>query len=518
MGRGIMKAAKKSENKQKQYINVTLVRFGILTTTMVAIIVITVLLVGIVLSLTPEYRGTFWEKRSEFVLNIGGGIFVLLICRIIYVVTSWWFRSVTNQMCDWDSYRVYLERTLKMKRNKNSVKLHLNLFAAEVVLGRYDECRAELEEINRLEDRLPEREKFIFMQYYISYLYWTKDWDSLREKSKEISEMLQSAENIQGNEKEVLEEKILLYGYLMEDNWEEAVSLLEKREGVSVYGQVDRAYYLGKAYYRMGDYEAAFSNLTFVAAWGGNTKYVSLAKEMLSDMPEKEKNEGTSVRKPLNQRVVIHKRIRFSLVWVAVLAGVCVLTLSISNISGNSVEEVYCKEYWIGQKDQAAVLYREEFDDYEMAVLCDGDKIGYCLCEKTGKESGETYKIIDSLRTDQHMETAQMEKALLYIQQDESEREAYQKSVLDSFLTMQMWTVLSSFYRENSSFYPDGFSYTGVSCYPDVEEYVIGGQQVEVEPVITIDETQFYIWHIEGADLDSMDFLTFVNRYYEGNL
>ena len=187
---------------------------------------------------------------------------------------------------------------------------------------------------------------------------------------------------------------------------------------------------------------------------------------------------------------------------MAVLAGVCVLTLFASNISGNSAEEVYCKEYWIGQKDQAVVLYREEFDDYEMAVLCDGDKIGYCLCEKTGKESGETYKIIDSLRTDQHMETAQMEKALLYIQQDESEREAYQKSVLDSFLTMQMWTV----------------SYTGVSCYPDVEEYVIGGQQVEVEPVITIDETQFYIWHIEGADLDSMDFLTFVNRYYEGNL
>lgn len=505
-----MKTQANSENKQKKYKNVTIIRFGLLTASILGGIAIGVLLTEIILFLSSvfELRGISWPTRSQFTVNISAIIFLLFFCFLGLVMTSRWCVTVTYKQCDWDSYRVYLERTLK--RSRNSVRLHLSLLYTELVLGRYDECQAEIEEINRLEKRLSEEQKIVFKQHCIGYLYWTGDRDSSSEKLTEMSEMLQSAEKINENTRRALEENILLYKYLLEDNWEEVVSQEGKEKGGSVYVQVNRAYFMGKAYYQMGDYENAFSHLTFVAAWGGNTKYVSLAKEMLSTIPEKEKYEGITVEKPLNSKSGIYKKLRFFLACIVVFVGNCIFMLFGRNISADSVEEAYCKEYWIGGKDQVVVLYQKDFNDYEVAILCDGDKIGYCLCEKIEKESGETYKIINSIRTDQHIKTTMWEKATLQMF-GESERESYQKSAKDNFVTMQMWTVMEELYMKNSSVYPDDFSYTGVSCYPDMEDYVIGGQQVEVEPVITINGTQFYIWHIEGIDLDSLDFLTFID-------
>lgn len=505
-----MKTQANSENKQKKYKNVTIIRFGLLTANILGGIAIGVLLTEIVLFLPQvlELRGMSWPTRSQFIANISAVIFLLLFWFFIFEMTCLWCVTITKQQCDWDSYRVYLERSLK--RNRNSVRLHLDLLYTELVLGRYDECQAEIEEINRLENRLSEGQKIVFKQHCIGYLYWTGDRDSGSEKLKEMSEMLQSAEKINENTRKALEENILLYKCLLEDNWEEVVSRKEKEKDASVYVQVNRAYFLGKAYYQMEDYETAFSHLTFVTAWGGNTKYVSLAKEMLSAIPEKEKYEGISVEKPSNRKSGIYKKLRFCLAWIVVFAGNCIFMLSGRNISADSVEGAYCKEYRIGGKDRVEVLYQKDFNDYEVAILCDGDKIGYCLCEIIEKESGETYKIIDSIRTDQHTKTGKLEKATLQMR-DESEREFYQKSAEDIFVEMQMWTVLDKLYMKNSSVYPNDFSYTGVSCYPNMEDYVIGGQQVEVEPVVTINGTQFYIWHIEGIDLDSLDFLTFID-------
>ncbi len=505
---------KNSENKQKKYKIVTAVCIGNVVASVLIGIAIFEFTLGIFLCMPSSDNVAElnrWATVSRFFTDIGGITIVLSIGLLISVMILWWSEWCVHQVCDFEIYRVFIERLLKRRIRKKNARLHLNLFTACLILGRYEECQTEIDEIKRLQNRLSKKNRIIFRLFYVNYLCWTQDSGSPNEELKEISEMLQSLEKIKADERKELENNVLFYGYLSEGNWEEVVSLWEKRKCVTVYEQVCRAYYLGKGYYQMTDYEAAYSHLTFAAAWGGNTKYVSLAKEMLSAMPEKEEQGGAFEEEPMCRKYWTQKRLRICLVGIVAVFVAALLMFYGKNITGGSIEEVYCREYWTAKESEVALLYREAVNGYELAILCDGNKISYCLCKKTEKNSGESYKIIYSFRTDQHIKTTMWEKAILQMLNDESGRESYYQGEQNTFVEMQMWTVLKELYMKNSSVYPDDFSYTGVSCYPDMEDYVIEGQQVEVEPVITINGTQFYIWHIEGIDLDSLDFLTFID-------
>lgn len=402
------------------------------------------------------------------------------------------------EQCDFLTEERYIKSLLK-KRNKGNINLHKILMYDCLVLGKYDECRQEFEELHRLENRLKPLQRLEVQLYYIDYLYAVNETEPLHAELENAENLLSSINIKRGQTKQALQRGIKIRRYRIEERWAEQLELLkaDRERNQTGWERVVNAYYYGWSCYCLGRYEEAFCELKFAAKYGGNSKYVNMANEMIEQIPEKNLYEN----KYAGQTKKIKHNGNYKGV---VILAVCFLLLIIMirvdrhYTFGDSIEEAYSKKYFCSQ-DELVMIYQKEIDNYEMAILYDGEDVVYCLFAVTD----DHYRIVETLRTNF----------------DFIRRGDFPEAIggeEDFFLGNDIVNVLTGFYRTKDIFYQEDAEYVGICFYPLEENIEIDGVPFNIQQldrVIYINDEPVYLWRLENIDLKNINYRTHISVY-----
>lgn len=402
----------------------------------------------------------------------------LMTCQINWIVCG---------KCDVQAYEKFLRSLLRRKGYQENVKLHIELLITSLVLGKYDESRQEIDVLQRLNGKSKPVQRLNVQLFCIDYMIAMNETSFLNEALENAENALLMLNVKNDRIKQKFQRGIKHRRYLIEERWEDLLELLKESspKKMTIYEQVNNAYYYGGCCYHLGRYEEAFEKLKFVAEYGGNTKYVALANELIEKIPEKNLYENKSA----GQSKKVKHRINKTVIIFAVSCILFILSIGFNRYCsyGNSIEEAYCRRYFCTE-DDLTILYQNKIDDYELVILYDEENeknVAYCLFDVT--DSG--YKMVDSHRL--YINFA------YYGKQMGSEKELYQESET----SLDIRTTLNRFYKKNNIFYQEDMKYVGICLFPIAENAVVNGNPVSVEQVIYIDETSVYLWSVENVDL-----------------
>lgn len=414
-------------------------------------------------------------------------VFIFIFVDIaVYCLMTCWINRIIRGKCDFLAHEKAILSLLNQKRYKENLSLHIDLLIDSLILGKYDESRQKIDELRQLDSRLKPVQKLNVQLCYIDYMIAINETASLTMKLDNAENALLMLSGKSNRIKQKFQRSIRLRRYLIEELWEDLLELLKKsyNKDMTIYEQVNTAYYCGECCYHLGRYEEAFSELKFAAEYGGNTKYVTLANELIEKIPEKNLYESKSVGQSKKVKHSIDKTV----IIFAISCLLLILSIAFNRYCsrGNSIEEAYCRRYFCSQ-DELTIIYQNKIDNYELVIICDGVYEAYCLFQ----EADSVYKMVESCR----LERKQTE--LVGIEMTETEKDIY----FGNQASGHIWMILVSFYQQNDIFYQEDIEYVGICFSPLAENVVVNGIPVSVEQVIYIDEVAFYLWSVENVDL-----------------
>lgn len=449
--------------------------------------------------------GIFILKEGEVYQSINL-LIIISLCILVYCLADLWRRRIILGKCDFEAQEAFILKLLNRKRNIKSMGLHLELLYVSLVLGRYGWGLQEIEILHRSAARLNNRQRLRLQLLSIDYRISVNEHPVTAEELEDAERLLEQLSGLKKGTREKIRAGIRLRRYFIEKKWEDMLKLLEDREGLSkyvtVFEQVSAAYLRGKCYWQLERYAEAYDELRFVVARGGNTKYVVLANALMEKMPDKNLCENRNTGKIQKKKYSIDKRILFLGVNCFVMLLLCGAAHYCS--CGSSIEEAYGRRYLCGE-DRPFVIYSENISDFELALLNERDKAGYCLLQKT---SNSGYRIVDSFRVDKYTEE-NMRKELKRIGKgvSESMEQFYQESSME----LEVWAVITEFYKKNKVFYQGDAECVGISYSPLVENVTVNGNPLRTEQVIDQDGRTVYLWRIR-LDLEEN-----IRVVYRGN-
>ncbi len=415
----------------------------------------------------------------------------------VLFVSLLWMHWIKYEQCDILAYEQYYLRALK--RNKKAVDLHKELLYDELVLGKYDECRREIEELHQLESRLKPLQRIEIQLYYIDYLMAVNITEPLHTELENAENLLASISVKRDEIKQAYQRGISFRRYRIEERWEDMLEFIrtEPKRDQSTLKQVVNAYYCGWCCYCLGRYEEAFKELKIAAEYGGNSKYVKLANELMEQIPEKNLYDNNIAGQSKKYERNFYKM-------VAIIFAVCGLLIMIwlgahrYFMRGKSIEEIYSKKYFCPQ-DELVVIYQKEIDDYEMAILYDGEYVAYCLFEETANH----YRLIKSYR-----EGFSFLRRSNFPEVKEGEE--------DFFTGCDIGRLITGFYKKHDIFYREDAEYVGICFYPLGENIKIDDELINIQQldrVIYINDVPVYFWSLENVDIKNISFWTHIFVY-----
>lgn len=447
---------------------------------------------SIILLVVCIWLGVLTIKENEF-YRLSGVLILIFVDIILYFIMNLWKNWIIQEKCDFEAQEAYVISLLKQKRFKEKVSLHMELLFTSLVLGKYDESQQEMEELQRLDRRLNNMQRLQLQLWHIDYMISVNEMATLKRELENIEKSLAKLNGISDKVKQKKQSDIDLRKYIIEEQWENVLELLKNKaklqRNMTVYEQISIAYIRGKCYFQLERYKEAFRELRFVTEWGGNTKYVTLANDLMEIVPEKNLYEDVYAEQSIKVKHKIEKEAIFLMI-----SCFCVLLLSWFNYHyshGNSIEEAYCRRYLCAE-DELIIFYQKNIGDYELVILNEDEKIAYCLFKEVAESN---YKIIDSFRIDKNVENNKPE--LMGIGMTESEKEFYQESEIKQ----ELWAVITGFYKQNSIFYQGDWVYVGISFSSMVENITINGTPVSIEEITDINGLSVYLWRVENIDL-----------------
>lgn len=425
----------------------------------------------------------------------------VFFCSLIYVFAflafycamDIWKNRIIWRNCDFEALEEYLHRLAGRKKYRENIKVHLELLFTSLVLGRYDESGQEIEKLQSVAGRLNNKQKLELWIWNIDYMISTNKTEFLKEELEKAGKFLEQLDGIRNKVKHKIMARIRIRQYLLEERWEDILELQkdisELPGNATVFEQISMAYIKGMCYYRLGRYEEAFMELQFTARWGGSTKYVLLANDLIEKIPKKNLYDNKYVGK-IKSKIDKKSILLIVICFLILLSGTAAYYCSI----GGSIEEAYCRRY-LQTQNEPVVFYSKSIGKYELAILSEEKKMGYCLFQKT---SGSGYRIVDSFRVDKYAEDyamEELEKTGMDI--PISMKEFY----LESRVKQEIWAVITEFYRKNDIFYEESMEYIGFSYSPLVKDMKINGKPVSVEQMNDMDEVPIYLWSVKDIDL-----------------
>lgn len=445
----------------------------------------------LLLKINGFYRALFYLAGSYLPIILFANITVLFAT----VLWMWWIKY---EQCDILADEQFVLSLLK-KRNKKDVTLHKELLYDSLALGKYDECRQEIEELHQLESRLKPLQRIEIQLYYIDYLMAVNITEPLHTELENAENLLASISVKRDQMKQAYQRGIRFRRYRIEERWEDMLEFIrtDRKRGQTALEQVINAYYCGWCCYCLGRYEEAFYELKFAAEYGGNSKYVKLANELMEQISEKNIYENKIAEQ---SKKVKHRGYTRAAIILAVSCLLTIISIGVNRYfsHGDSIEEVYSKKYFCAQ-DELVVIYQKEIDNYEMAILYDGEYVAYCLFEET--DNG--YKLIKSYRTE-----FSYLRRVGFSEVKEGEE--------DFFLGGDIRAVIISFYKKHNIFYQEDAEYVGICFYPLGENIKIGDDLVNIQQldqVVYIDDVPVYLWSLENVDIKNISIWTFMFAY-----
>lgn len=421
----------------------------------------------------------------------------------VFLALFFWSVWIRYEQCDICAHAQYIKSCLLKKRYKGNITLHIQWLYDCLVLGKYDECGQEIEELHRLENRLKPLQKLEIQLYYIDYLLAVNETEPLHTELENAENLLASIHFKREQTKQAYQRTIRLQRYKIENRWEDVLELLttdiktDIESNRTVWEEAVYAYYRGRSCYCLGRYEEAFCELRFTAEYAGNSKYVKLANELLEQIPENSLYERKYAGK---SKKVKHKVYTGAIVIFAVS---CLLSAMLIGFNcycsyGGSIEQAYSKKY-LCEQDKVAVIYQKEIDNYEMAIVYDGKYVTYCLFELKDSD----YKIVNSYRVSyEYLRKGNFPEV------EEGEK--------DFFLGCDIRSVITDFYKKNDIFYGEDAEYVGICFYPLAEHIEIEESIYEIQlldQVTYINDEPVYLWNLENTAIENINYRTLIKVY-----
>lgn len=454
-----------------------------------------------------DFVGSVIQIREKDMHQGSWSLVITFACLAGYYIMDIKKGRILWGYCNFEEQRERIRRLFAKKKYRGYARLHLDLLFSCLVLGRYEESLHEIEELRWMEGRiggLKDKQRLQFRLWNLDYMISVNEIGFLEKELEEAQEILEKIGGLSSKKRQRIEEEIRLRRYMAEERWEDILGVLKEFPGdernVPVYMQIYMAYIRGKCCYQLGRYGEALRELRFAARWGGDTKYVAFANDLMEKIEEKGPNENRDA----GEVQIIKYRAGAKGIFLAASCFMALLScVSVSYCSrGGSVEEAYGRRY-LCDGSELTVVYSENIGDYELAVLDGEEEAGYCLFRET---SGSGCRIVESFRTEKETESGALK---------ETERfggvlsGAMREYFLNVCAETEIRDVMAGFYLKNDMLHRQDMRYAGITCYPRVKNMTINGKKVNVEEIGNADGEPVYLWSVEGIDLEE-DVLTVV--------
>lgn len=428
---------------------------------------------------------------------------VLLIIGLVYCIFKIyiaWMNYNVRERCRFFPYLKVLKFLKKFKVNKANVDIHFALLKSYIILGMYSEAEKEIKELDNFRDRLTKIQKLEFIICDLSYLRATEQ-EGVENKIQESLQLLGEMDLKSVEIGERFQRIIYLHQYINQRNWNAAINILQKFQENTIYEQVEKAYLLGMCYIKTEKYKEAIAELAFVKRYGGDTKYVFLATEIMEDMSLKNVTLEKKAVKNSKQKIQF---IKYFALGILCFGGLVYVYLFPYNVAGNTLVEAYINNYNVKAED-VEVLYQEDIAKSELAILEDREYIIYILSERNITEGNCNYKIRRVFRVSKNELVPDVPGYITKIDEAAGDAEFTSKAIA----SQEVSQVIEQFYKTDDIFYTDEFSCIGISYYANVEDIEIAGERIDIMKTIVISGENAYIWKVDNIDLNSVNYLDF---------
>lgn len=435
---------------------------------------------------------------SNNIIRLGLDVFTLIVIAYCIVrLLGEWISQQLNMRCEFTEYLDMLQKMTKTIIYKNNVKIHMTLLRIYLLMGMYEEAFVKFNDFEKSHFRLSDMQKMSLHILYVNYLRETQSSLFQEELDKGFT-LLDNLNKINCKDKKCFQKKLLLQKYLKDEQWKNIIKMQQDTIAQSTLEQVEKSYLLGLCYFNLGADEEAGNELKFVVEYGGDTQYVSLAKRMVEKIPVTVKSEKKLIKNSDKKKCVIK---------YAFILIVCIglfIFINFFKPRGNSISEVYCKEYYIAEND-IQILYEQNLENYELVILCDGRNIAYGIYEKENTNTGNCYSLYYSYRMPIKNMMLNYSKYITEIDEWTDSKSIKQKF----FVQQEIWDLIENFYKKiyKKGIFDETINYcVGISFNEYVQEIEISDQAVDIEEIIEVNENQAYIWHISEINLKTIDF------------
>lgn len=244
--------------------------------------------------------------------------FIGIIAAVIFQRWGYsaWIKWITDGKCDLEALLEWLIH-LKNKKETNDIQIRI----AEVCfdLGYYDMCSEAIDDLNKISSQLTSEENIRFQIIKIHYEAYINGYPSLK---NEIDGLISEIKSKEYTTEYLICDLLRCY---VEADWEGVIESVRGKTPASVWGSIMDAYMVGKSYFMIESYELAYEKLKYVCKWAGNTRYSTIANEMIEKMPEDVINMEIS---PKAFKEYYRERFRMitynTMAWLMIIA-VCVI-------------------------------------------------------------------------------------------------------------------------------------------------------------------------------------------------
>lgn len=247
--------------------------------------------------------------NADIVVKILCSIGIIVAMCFIHLGYKAWLTWIVYGKCDLDFSLTILYQCEK--------KPDIQIRIAEVYfdLGYYDKCLETIENLNKISSQFSPEENIRFRIIKIHYEAYINGYPSQR---NEIEELIRDVKDQNYKTKYLICDLLKCYA---ENDWEGTIDCIKDFKPLYILSDVMYSYVLGKGYYKTGSCQDAFKYLDFVHKWGGNTRYVTLAKEMIDKMPEEVRKMEIPRKIPKEYNRARFRMIAyFTMAWLLIIA------------------------------------------------------------------------------------------------------------------------------------------------------------------------------------------------------
>ncbi len=408
---------------------------------------------------------------------IFGVIFLVVYVKVIRACGEYNVHECCELQDSLESIQTALSKQKNLREKKN-IDLRIEKLSVLNALGYFEE---ELEEIERLKLEIyimTDSQRVKFEMEYLRYLAVT---------GKDTAEQMEQV-RIQLKNADIWDRffygtrQLKGYEYFVNGEWEKFLEWTEQFDRRTTLEQVSYAYERGICYFHLGRFSEAEGELAFAKKWGGDTRYVSGAGELLEKLPDQVSRGEEKQPLRTEKKKAIRKNYR-----IMILMAVIFIFSNFFHPHCSSLETAYRIKNHINLSRPVHVLYEQKTDDCGIAYIFNGRQVAYCVVDYRKSDKGTKYKV-------EKMPCFYGLKSLSY------ENSGFSIESIDFFVESDIEWLIEYFYEGDDSLAENNVPAIGVYCDPVIEDVTINGQALEILDRKEIGKNTFYIWQAESIN------------------